>query len=201
MRAAALCCRSTSSSASPSTSADFDKASLDSGKVDGKLYGVNLGINSNAMIYNKAAFQKAGVAEPVDVNWEKFVELAAAVTKAHNGEYYGTSDGSGEEPPLENWLRQRGKALFTEDGKLGFDEKDAGDWFGMWAKTRETKACPPADLQALDKNDIETNLLTRAGRMRLQPFEPVCRLPGAQQEHARHHDVSAGRRPEARVTT
>ena len=31
----------------------------------------------------------------------------------------------------------------------------------MWAKARETKACPPADLQALDKNNIETNLLTQ----------------------------------------
>src|SRR3954464_3427872 len=40
---------------------DFDKASLDSCKVDGKLYGINIGNNSNALIYNKAAFQKAGV--------------------------------------------------------------------------------------------------------------------------------------------
>jgi multiple sugar transport system substrate-binding protein len=141
--------------------ADFGKESLDSCRVDGKLYAVNLGNNSNALIYNKAAFQKAGVPEPENVNWEKFAELAAAVTKAHNGEYYGTSDASGEENALENWIRQRGKALFTEDGKLALDEKDAGDWFVMWAKMRETKACPPADLQALDKNNIETNLLTQ----------------------------------------
>jgi multiple sugar transport system substrate-binding protein len=140
---------------------DFDKASLDSCKVDGKLYGINIGNNSNALIYNKAAFQKAGVPEPIDVTWDKFFELAAAVTKAHNGDYYGTSDGSAEEVAFENWLRQRGKALFTEDGKLGLDEKDAGDWFAMWAKAREMKACPPADLQALDKNNIETNLLTQ----------------------------------------
>jgi multiple sugar transport system substrate-binding protein len=140
---------------------DFGKESLDSCRVDGKLYAVNLGNNSNALIYNKAAFQKAGVDEPVNVTWDKFIELTAAVTKAHNGEYYGTSDASGEENALENWLRQKGKALFTEDGKLAFDEKDAGDWFAMWAKMREMKACPPADLQALDKNNIETNLLTQ----------------------------------------
>ena len=140
---------------------DFSKESLDSCRVDGKLYAVNLGNNSNAMVYNKAAFQKAGVPDPENVTWDKFIELAAAVTKAHNGEYFGTSDGSGEESPLENWIRQRGKALFTEDGKLALDEKDMGDWFAMWAKMREIKACPPADLQALDKNNIETNLLTQ----------------------------------------
>ena len=140
---------------------DFAKESLDSCRVDGKLYAVNLGNNSNAMIYNKAAFQKAGVPSPENVTWDKFAELAAAVTKAHNGEYFGTSDGSGQESALENWLRQRGRALFTDDGKVGMDEKDMGDWFAMWARMRETKACPPADLQGLDKNNIETNLLTQ----------------------------------------
>jgi len=141
--------------------ADFGKESLDSCRVDDKLYAVNLGNNSNALIYNKAAFQKAGVPEPVDVTWDKFMELAVAVTKAHNGEYYGTSDGAGEENALENWLRQRGTPLFTEEGKLGPNEKDMADWFGFWAKMRDMKACPPADLQALDKNNIETNLLTQ----------------------------------------
>ncbi len=140
---------------------DFAKESIDSCRVDGKLFAVNLGNNSNAMIYNKAAFQKAGVPSPENVTWDKFAELAAVVTKAHNGEYFGTSDGSGQESALENWIRQRGKALFTEDGKLGMDEKDMGDWFAMWAKMRETKACPPADLQGLDKDNIETNLLTQ----------------------------------------
>src|SRR4051812_20484367 len=47
--------------------ADFGKESLDSCRVDGKLYAINLGNNSNALVYNKAAFQKAGVPEPVDV--------------------------------------------------------------------------------------------------------------------------------------
>jgi multiple sugar transport system substrate-binding protein len=140
---------------------DFGNESLDSCRVDGKLYAINLGNNSNALIYNKGAFQKAGVPEPVDVTWDKFIELATAVTKAHNGEYYGTSDASAEEVALENWLRQRGKPLFNQDGKLGPDANDLGEWFAMWAKMREMKACPPADLQALDKNNIETNLLTQ----------------------------------------
>src|SRR4051794_8457013 len=43
---------------------DFEKESIDSCRVDGKLYGVNLGNNSNALIYNKAAYAKAGVPEP-----------------------------------------------------------------------------------------------------------------------------------------
>jgi multiple sugar transport system substrate-binding protein len=141
--------------------ADFGKESLDSCKVDGKLYAINLGNNSNALMYDKAAFAKAGVPEPLNVNWDKYFELAVAVTKAHNGEYYGTSDAGGLEIVLENWLRQRGKALYATDGKLAFDEKDIGEWFDMWAKARVSKACPPPDVQALDKDSIETNLLTQ----------------------------------------
>lgn len=138
----------------------YDKASLDSCRVGGKLYGVNLGNNTHAMIHNKAAFKKAGLPDPQNVKWDDFIRMCAEVTKAHNGELYGTSDGGGEESIFENWLRQRGKALFTDGGSLALDEGDAGDWFGMWAKMRETKACPPADIQALDKKNLETSLVT-----------------------------------------
>ena len=141
--------------------ADFGKESLDSCKVDGKLFAVNLGNNSNALIYDKQAFAKAGVPEPENVAWSKFFELATAVSKANNGAYFGTQDAGGVEIVLENWLRQRGKALYTAEGKLGFDEKDVAEWFALWAKARADKACPPADIQALDKNNIETNLLTQ----------------------------------------
>jgi len=141
---------------------DFGKESIDSCRVDGRLFAVNLGNNSNAMLYNKAAYQKAGVPEPEPgLTWDQFTERAVAITKAHNGEYYGTADVGGGEVPFENWLRQRGKALFTSDGKLALDESDATTWLAMWAKMREIKAAPPADLQALDKDNPETNLLTQ----------------------------------------
>ena len=38
---------------------DFSKAAVDSGKVDGKIYGVSLGLNSVATIYDKSMIQIA----------------------------------------------------------------------------------------------------------------------------------------------
>jgi multiple sugar transport system substrate-binding protein len=146
--------------------ADFGQASLDSCKVDGKLYAINLGNNSHALIYNKAAFQKAGVEEPViGTSWDRFIQICAEVTKVHDGSYFGTVDAGADEAAFENWLRQRGKALNTEDGRLGFEEADITDWLALWVKMREAKACPPADIQALDKSGPDTSLLTqgRAG--------------------------------------
>src|SRR5690606_10282313 len=72
---------------------DFDEPSLASCRVDGKLYGINLGNNSNAMIYNKAAFEKAGVPEPEPgVTWDQLRERALAISEANGGRYYGTAD-------------------------------------------------------------------------------------------------------------
>jgi multiple sugar transport system substrate-binding protein len=106
---------------------DFDKESIDSCRVDGKLYGINLGNNSHSLIFNKAAYAKAGVPEPEPgMTWDQLIERATEITKAHDGNYFGVSDGSLEENAFENWLRQRGKALYTAEAS--------------WPSTRATPA-------------------------------------------------------------
>ncbi len=34
---------------------------LDGGKIDGKLYAINIGANAHAVLYDPAIFEKAGV--------------------------------------------------------------------------------------------------------------------------------------------
>lgn len=141
---------------------DFGKMNIDSGRVDGKLYGVNLGVNSSAVFFDKVAWEKSGIAPPaMGQTWEEFAENGAKFAeKKPKPNYYATADASGVEPSFENWLRQGGKALYTEDGGIGFDTADATKWFTMWADLRKSKACVPADIQALDQLNIETNALT-----------------------------------------
>lgn len=141
---------------------DFGAPNIDSGKVDGKLYGVNLGVNSSMVVINKDAWAEAGV-EPLTegMTWEQFGEACAKVTAAGKRRaFYGTTDASGLEPALECWLRQHGKALYGSDGNIAFDAKDIGDWFTFWASLRESKACVPADVQALDQLNIETSTIS-----------------------------------------
>ena len=52
------------------------------------------------------------------------------------------------EPRLETWVRQRGKALYTADGKLGYDLEDLDDYFAFWFQMQEDGLTPPADLQS-----------------------------------------------------
>lgn len=141
---------------------DFGTPNIDSGRVDGKLYGINLGVNSSSVFFDAAAWEKAGVKAPsAGQSWEEFGKNAAEFGKNKpKPGYYATADASGVEPSFENWLRQQNKALFSEDGGLGYDAKDAGDWFAMWADMRKAGACVPADIQALDQLNIESNALT-----------------------------------------
>ena len=141
---------------------DFGQMNIDSGRVDGKLYGINLGVNSSAVFFDAAAWEKSGATPPaMGQTWEEFAENATKMSenKPKPG-YFATADSSGLEPSFENWLRQNKKSLYTPDGGLGYEPKDAADWFTMWSKMREAGACVPADVQALDQLNIETNPLT-----------------------------------------
>lgn len=142
--------------------ADFGESSINAGAVDGKLYGINLGNNSTALIVAADAYRQVGVTPPgPGTTWEQFADLAAQYTKAAaKDRHYGTQDAGGVEPAFEVFVRQRGKDLYGPDGKLGFSADDAAAWFAYWDAMRKAKACAPADIQALDKLNIESNLLT-----------------------------------------
>jgi multiple sugar transport system substrate-binding protein len=140
----------------------FSEEAIASGKVDGKTYGVSLGANSSTMIVNTQIFEEAGVALPErGITWDDFAARAAELTeKAGKRGFYGSADGGGLEPTFEAWLRQRGKALYDAEGKLGFDAADAGEWFAMWQAMRDSGACVPPDVQALDQLNIETSMVS-----------------------------------------
>ncbi|MDR7143906.1 ABC transporter substrate-binding protein [Rhizobium sp. BE258] len=141
---------------------DFDPAQIEGGKVDGHLYGISLGANSAATVINTVALQEAGVEAPNNkTTWEELGKIGAEITKAGKRKgFFGFADGSGAEPLFENYVRQRGKALYTADSKIAFGVEDASEWFDMWAKFREAGACVPPDVQALYKDTIDTAPLT-----------------------------------------
>jgi multiple sugar transport system substrate-binding protein len=150
--------------------ADFDEDQLEGGKVDGKLYGISLGANSVAMLINTAAFEEAGVEPPTNAwTYDDLMAMGEAFKAANvrNGMAV-IADGSYSEPMLDNWLRQRGKALYTAEGKLGFEEADMVEWFTMWNKMREAGVCVSPDNQALDTGPLETTMLV-TGKAALMP--------------------------------
>lgn len=138
---------------------DWPASSVDALRVDGKLYGVNLGNNTTALFYDKDAFAAVGATDiALDTSWSEWFDLAEQVTKANDGKYYGMSDGSGNALVYENFVRQKGFQSYG-DGGVGAPAEAAAEWFDMWAQARARGAIPPADVAALDVETISENLL------------------------------------------
>lgn len=140
--------------------ADFDQDQLDGGKVDGKLYGISLGANSVALMIDTVDFEKAGIDLPGPTTTYDDIRAMGEAFASKNVGKKVIGDGSGSEPMFENWLRQRGKALYTADGKLGWEPEDATEWFQLWAGLRADGITVSAEDQALDTGPLETTMLT-----------------------------------------
>lgn len=129
---------------------DFDQNQLESGKVDGKLYGVSMGANSMSHVYNKTVFDKLGldIGDPTKWTIDDFVAMGKDVKdKLPEGMFFMANLGR-EENQLETWTRQRGKGLYTEDGQLAFDLQDLQDFWAYWKMMQDEGLTPPPDVMA-----------------------------------------------------
>src|SRR5690606_17108941 len=117
--------------------------------------------NSVAMLANSTAFEEAGLAVPgMDWTYDTLRELGEGFKSANiRGGMRAMSDGSGAEPMLDNWIRQRGKPLYTPEGKLGPDVDDMVEWFTMWNEFRDAGYIVTAEDSALDTGSPETSMV------------------------------------------
>jgi multiple sugar transport system substrate-binding protein len=115
---------------------DVPKTSIDGGRINGKLIAINLGNNSQSMMIDVDAFQKAGVALPTDTwTWDDFEKAA---TDIHSK--LGITAGGALLDDPQMW-----KSLY-----IGL---------GQWVYTSDNKALGYSDDTPL------VNYLTRLGRM------------------------------------
>ncbi len=104
------------------------------GEVDGKLLGIPVGSNSMALVIDKPVYTKAGIKPEQGWTWDDFdAALKAIHDKTGRA---GDSGMYGVMYLYDLYLRQNGKAFFTEKG-LGFDEADLEQWWGKGLKGSE----------------------------------------------------------------
>jgi pectin-derived oligosaccharide transport system substrate-binding protein len=118
----------------------FAEGTVDSGKINDKLVGINAGINSALIFANPKVFEKAKMDLPDDTTWtwdELFQVAAEVASKA--GVPVGMADLAGSDPLFATFLRQNGKELFTPDG-LGFEAAEAQAWYDLMVKGQKAKA-------------------------------------------------------------
>lgn len=140
----------------------WDAKFLDVGKADGKLYGINFGANSPAMVFSRSRLDELGIAAPTpEMTWSDLARFGEEITrKANKPDYYGLCDTCMREPIFEIFLRQKGQLLYTADDKLGFDAAATEEWLALWQEMRKRRACVPIEVQAMYQNNIESSALS-----------------------------------------
>lgn len=142
----------------------FIEGTVDPGKTDDGLVGINAGVNAPVILANQTVFKKAGIELPDDKTWtwESFQKLASELTAKLPSGSFGA--GATNDASFGVWLRQRGKGLFTADG-LGYEPADLAEWFDFNLALVESKSTPGAELQteeatkALDQSALAVGKL------------------------------------------
>lgn len=114
---------------------NVEESAISGGIIKGGLYGVNLGLNAMAIIYDSQLFNKAGVEEPDPDKWtwEDYIDTAY---KLHNALGIYADWGLAQAFQLDGflyYLRQMGKEVFNEDATgLGYEDDNLlADYFRM----------------------------------------------------------------------
>jgi multiple sugar transport system substrate-binding protein len=118
----------------------FVEGTVESGRINDTLVGINAGINSAIIFANPKVWEKAKMDLPDDKTWtwDGMMEVAAEVS-SKAGVPFGLASAVGSDPMFGTFVRQRGKELFTPDG-LGFDVEDAQAWYDLMVKGQKAGA-------------------------------------------------------------
>jgi multiple sugar transport system substrate-binding protein len=118
----------------------FVEGTVDPGKINDKLVGINAGINTAVILANPKVFEKAKMDMPNDKTWtwDQMMDFGAeAASKA--GVPFGVSALLNSDTLFGTFVRQHGKELFTPDG-LGFEAAEAQAWYDLLVKGVKAKA-------------------------------------------------------------
>jgi len=148
----------------------FVEGTVDSGKINDKLVGVNAGINTAVIMANPKVFEKAKMDLPDDKTWtwDQMIEVGAeAASKA--GVPTGVGQLINSDTMFGILVRQRGKNLFTPDG-IGFDVADAQAWYDFLLKGVKAKAfgTPEQISEVLAKPLDQSPVVVESGAMQYQ---------------------------------
>lgn len=126
---------------------NMDKGMIEYGTVKGKLLHISAGANARGIVVNTDLFAKAGIPVPKDGwTWDDYAKISKELSDKLGKGYFGTYDFTVDGMDIS--LKQRGKVLYDMDNaKLGFEQKDAEEWFAYWEKMRKNGGVVTPELQ------------------------------------------------------
>jgi multiple sugar transport system substrate-binding protein len=153
--------------AKPDTS-QINPALLNGGKVNGKLYAIPLGQNTQVFSWDPAQWKSVGATDPKDGwTWTDLRTAAQKVSDGTAGKVKGVVNFGPIEDWFEVWLRQQGKKLYTDDGKLGYTAAEVQAYWEFAESFRKSGAATTAEqtakMDGSQANDPMTQKLASSG--------------------------------------
>jgi multiple sugar transport system substrate-binding protein len=142
----------------------IDPSGLAAGTFRGKLYGLTIGANAMAAMYNKRIFEAAKIdVDPIVWTYDDIKAIGVKIKDANLG-LAGTDDLTADWGAFGVYTGQRGIAnMYTPEGKFAFDAQMVIDWWKMWEDMRNAGATVSAEDSAavagiadLDKQGLVT---------------------------------------------
>lgn len=148
----------------------FEDTVVDSGRTEGGLHGITIGINAATMLANPDLFEQAGVEMPDDTTWtwDDYQEIALELSENLDGAW-----GSGnfdETLGFQTWARQHGAHLSNEEGELGFEPEVAESYFQFFLDMMQQGATPPASAMSEDQAVSPDQSMTTTGQVAMRPW-------------------------------
>jgi multiple sugar transport system substrate-binding protein len=128
----------------------FDDGLLGTGRLDGVQYSLPTGYSLWANFVNQDLLDEHGLDLPdAGSSFDEFDDWLAEVTEKTGGEPFGGTDYTQRIQVFELQLRAAGKALYTEDGELGFTEEELTDFWESGADLRDGVTIPQQQLEEI----------------------------------------------------
>ncbi|MFI0898082.1 ABC transporter substrate-binding protein [Streptomyces sp. NPDC020983] len=120
-----------------------------SGKDGAKQVAVPFGQATQSFVVDTTKLQSLGVPVPqAGWTWDDLKTYAQAVHDKSGGKVAGISDPGTTWAAFQSWLLQRGKQLYTGDGKLAFTKEDLAGFWNFCTDLRKSGAATPANQTA-----------------------------------------------------
>lgn len=137
---------------------NVDPMLLEGGRVNGKIYGINIGSNAYALVYNKEMIEEAGMEVPdEEMSWEEYLDFCKEFTQKTGK--YGTTMYELRDPSVFPFiLRAQGETMFdTEKPELGYaDDTALATYFDQVKELQDLGAVPSIDTVA-EQTSIENS--------------------------------------------